>query len=1804
MMIEDVTETKHMAQKAKRKSIGQSRGYSVEQEENTDSSEGPTCGFSERRTIIEQLEKGAQKTLMPALHMDKDCAPVLLNFLRNLTDDQWREIQQGMKDNLTFEQLSMLCLKIVKIVTQTALKILLPALARILGINLESGSKSPESQCSLTGSESSVLGLEERKLLAREMKYWSKKMRGNGSTGPQPRTSIHISTSPFDSPKRSHTSLKSAPPETETPFTHPLKDLFGITRESLLHLQNDHFNTASASASQLTCAMVDELVNQLNSGLSVAIQDSSGKCSPIMLAGEDPCDLESGKKMAHVASVQMQKLMYGFDGQAEPRKWEDVIEPLMDPLIDEVIDAFMDAMDIMSEDLKVLMNLTKKIKIIRSQFPCTHQRDLKVPPGKEKPSKSLKVSGSSTSAVARKLQALSSPDFQSKALAAVSSILIRKTSVAPSPRPSSAASIVLTPIISAATGIIKTFVGDMEAIACSTEADQVINDQDAGSSTTAFSAALGIYGHMRAKINDFLTLFKPEQGMAEDASLQEGLDTLENISTVEIKLPNIQLSKVSSASKPLPAPCQSDLDDSTHEVLSSLVNVYRTEVLKVESKISDVASPSDESIVAVWFLDDVLLKLSDISVSQSLSTSPDLSEYNSKIPLGRKEPSHSLIDLGSSNSAVARNLQAISSPDFQSKALASVSSILIRKVSSASGVALSSRPSSAASIVLTPVISAATGIIKTFVGDMEAVACSTEAGDQVINDQDAGSSPTVSSVALGIYGHMRAKMNDFLTLFKPEQGMAKDALLQERLDTLENISSVEIQLPSIQLSKVSSASKPLPAPCQSDLDDSTHEVLSSLVNIYRTEVSKVESKITAVASPSDESIVAGWFVDGVLLKLSDISVSQSLSTTLDMSEWDSKISLGRKEPSHSLIELGSSNSAVARKLQALSSTDFQSKALASVSSILIRKVSSASGVALSSRPSSAASIVLTPVISAATGIIKTFVGDMEAIAGSTEAGDQVINDQDAGSSTTVFSAALGIYSHIRAKMKDFITNFTHEQGMAEDASLQDVLDSLKNISTVEINLPSIQLSKVSSASKPLPAPCQSDFDDGTHEVLSSLVNVYRTEVSKVESKLSVVASPSDESIVASWFVDDVLLKLSDISSYQAPSTSQNMRLQYLGVSATLSESIEKLSSKEFQTHAKEAICKVLLTSSNYLNIQESHIGLQNIPQTGLSQDTASGIMDTFVEGLKAIFQSTIGPNESVLLEKGVSEVSAMVSCDYSDALHIRITGSTPKILEETLWSTAVAMCTKLGEKVKDFLTELKPSTPIKKANASKVSSEETLRKILVNIQSEMSTSERIKTSREFIQIKDMVGMMLKQEEESDGDREQVCQETPRTESSLSRSSKTHRSELENNFFETPITDEVPNVISPIVRSSNSHVFVTDMRKNMTSIVDTLMEAVHPEIAGLGASSSPDHTTLPKDIFLFTKESVKQCLLPSMISSTSRGLHQEGSSTSMLSHGIRSSSSSSASALKQSTSTSLSDVYNDTVSLFTRVMVKQVMETTSAAQYVDSGENDNVLSQTYSCKQFSAKALPQSSTPSGSMEISVVKGVETNMERPQVCVANRSAHPREVSSTPDSSDTAFPLKSLMDSGKNDFLCLASILVLKLLSTITSSVLDGPSQQSVDRTAASQQLISQVLSEFCSASGCSITEAYPQDLRIHRVLRHVNKDLLKEFNSCETLQAAMSTQDPAFDRVLVRSLTKHLVKGCSESSRLSSATDQTGQPLAPTRSQANADMETQQSRRGFFHFPKIRINFKWTNRRNKVSPAVQDPMASTNGTLPLH
>ncbi|XP_071012549.1 serine-rich adhesin for platelets-like [Oncorhynchus clarkii lewisi] len=1171
---------------------------------------------------------------MPSLKIGTCCAPILLSFLRSLTDDQWRVIQHGMKNNLTFEQLSMLCLKIVKVVTQTALRILLPALARIMGVNLRSGATSPESQCSLTGSEDSLGSLDERekKLLISEMNYWTKERRRNGSAGSRQKSTRRTS-SPCCSPKRSQTSLQSLPATREAPLMEdPLKALFGVTEESLLiSLVEGHSNPTSSSSSELSCAIVGEVVHQLNSGLSVAIQASPGSCPPM-----DSQDIAAGKEVIRVASVQ---ILAELQSQTSEPEWVGFIEPLMDPVTDDVLDAIVGTMDKMAQDFNILLDLAKKMTILGSKFLTNLQCDLDVecPSGKEGTTHFLKETGSSTSVVARKLQTLSSPDFQSKALKAVSTILTRKVSsssgMAPSSRPSSAA--------------------------------------------------------------------------------------------------------------------------------------------------------------------------------------PSLTEA----------------------------------------------------------------PLNTSCTALTSVTSTATVIVKAFVGGMETIAsfegtCEAVDWPVPVNDHKTGSSQMITfSLARTLYGRIRAKLRDLLTLSTREEGVAKDASLQESSDTLEKatVSTVEVQLPSTELSRVPRESQPIPALCRSNLDTSTQEVLSSVFSIYKSELSKVESKSLAVVSSSDESLEACWFVDGVLSKLDDYTISQSPSPNEDLS--------------------------------------------------------------------------------------------------------------------------------------------------------------------------------------------------------------VSTQYSQLSSEESVRITESSTSLI---------------------------------------QSIKKLFSNDFQTQAEEAVSKVLMRSSHSFITQISHTGLQKSLQAGLSssspseihvlsesmssmssENTASGLVETFVKGMATIFQKNES-TDTVLLER-----SGRVSQCSHGGSQLDDTELSVKISEEKLWSTAKTICVSMKNTLKDFFTGLKPSGSERTENAS---SKETLGEILVAIQSEISNLGRMKDSRELLHINDMVGTILKEVEKSEDDSEQVYQDNPRTcsslstslngRSSLSSSSKGPRSEceLEINLPGTPIPDQVPfDLTCPIVRSS---------------CIDTRVSKM-PDI------SSSD---------LKTK----------MMAHTDEPLHRNSPMTD-------------------------------------------------------------------SSRPPSAKASFRSSTPSftskGTSLVPKEDGID--IEEKEECIPSSSGHLRELLITPDiSSATAFPLQYLMDPSKDDDICFVTILVIRLLSKIRPSALDGPSQQAADMTETSQQLIRQVLSEFCAASRFSRTQAYSQNLYIHRVFRGVHQNLMEEFGSYNTLQAAISSQDPAFDRVLVKSLTQQLVQGCKEASRPASAATN---PLDQAETERGAE---QKARRSFlcFSMTKLRINFKRSKRGNKKdchSVQEQTEIPSTDG-----
>ncbi|XP_071015301.1 uncharacterized protein [Oncorhynchus clarkii lewisi] len=129
----------------------------------------------------------------------EDCYPILISFMRNLTDEQWQVIYKGFKKPMTKEQLAKLCKTIVNFIAQTTLQILLPALARILGVT---GFYDNTDSLKRGGSARSFTAFEQKRLeLIQEVKYLAKEMCNCGGRALRPRSKTPSS-------KSSQTSLK------------------------------------------------------------------------------------------------------------------------------------------------------------------------------------------------------------------------------------------------------------------------------------------------------------------------------------------------------------------------------------------------------------------------------------------------------------------------------------------------------------------------------------------------------------------------------------------------------------------------------------------------------------------------------------------------------------------------------------------------------------------------------------------------------------------------------------------------------------------------------------------------------------------------------------------------------------------------------------------------------------------------------------------------------------------------------------------------------------------------------------------------------------------------------------------------------------------------------------------------------------------------------------------------------------------------------------------------------------------------------------------------------------------------------------------------------------------------------------------------------------------------------------------------------------------------------------------------------------------------------------------------------------
>ncbi|XP_019901387.1 uncharacterized protein LOC105026700 isoform X4 [Esox lucius] len=143
---------------------------------------GPMYKHLDKDSVIKLLEtKACTVSFGPGNNEEKGyCYPILISFLRNLTDEQWQALYEALKSPMNSEDLVKLCKTIVTFISLTTLHILVPALARILGVT---GCQEDNIDSTKRASSAKPFAAfqQERLQLIREVKYLAKEIHNSGS---------------------------------------------------------------------------------------------------------------------------------------------------------------------------------------------------------------------------------------------------------------------------------------------------------------------------------------------------------------------------------------------------------------------------------------------------------------------------------------------------------------------------------------------------------------------------------------------------------------------------------------------------------------------------------------------------------------------------------------------------------------------------------------------------------------------------------------------------------------------------------------------------------------------------------------------------------------------------------------------------------------------------------------------------------------------------------------------------------------------------------------------------------------------------------------------------------------------------------------------------------------------------------------------------------------------------------------------------------------------------------------------------------------------------------------------------------------------------------------------------------------------------------------------------------------------------------------------------------------------------------------------------------------------------------------
>ncbi|XP_019901385.2 uncharacterized protein LOC105026700 isoform X2 [Esox lucius] len=645
-----------------------------------------------------------------------------------------------------------------------------------------------------------------------------------------------------------------------------------------------------------------------------------------------------------------------------------------------------------------------------------------------------------------------------------------------------------------------------------------------------------------------------------------------------------------------------------------------------------------------------------------------------------------------------------------------------------------------------------------------------------------------------------------------------------------------------------------------------------------------------------------------------------------------------------------------------------------------------------------------------------------------------------------------------------------------------------------------------------------------------------------------------------------------------------------GFGVTPSSIIHELSLEKFQKKATQKVKRILnksvksfLKSSLPTSLYQTISLMSPATSTISSKHTAAAafeMVESISSDMKSIFSHPASSNSLCQADSTFEE-----NCEKTDSGAEPVgSQSNVEMSEKKIWATGKAVYLNLKTKMKRYLTMER------QAKATTAQAKETLSHILVSIYEELSKSDQI-SAAELSQIDNSIAIMLDDiyNMSSGCGQEVISQDPQRPLSSFSTSSTnstiSSKSTPSVRYFDsqwefslpgTPTLPDIPEVVTPpIVRCSvidmseptKVETLEYDARKSMSAIANSIMKEVYPEENGkvmsqpdlavaisrledlmsqerivalscslahqvnsiisdsnlsplvltAPAGKSTSDTALDKlkrkdtnvvkptsyDLVqLFAEESVKRLLLPCFVPSLSSSSLAQGVSVLVTVPKDRISCSSNSSE------------FIETVNLFIKVLVSQVME------FVVSD------------------AQSRASSPSERTETSVVRGFGENIDGKEDTRSCSHLAQNTVFDQRSTSPDALPLTPTSDhlDSDDDFISLIGLLVVRLLSKIQTKANLEP----VDIAGKSQELIPKVMAAFCATSGYSETQTYPEKLKIQKVYRAVYRNILEEFGSEKFLQMAISTQDPKFDMILVKSLSKELFDRCNEATRASSRT----------------------------------------------------------------